>query len=76
MAAALVASGRLFGRESKASLVASGWLFGRESTAALKWSALWKRGVSATWVRGVVDSFQKIGGSGYLETVKYVEFDL
>ena len=42
--AALVASGRLFGRESTADLVASGRLFGRESTAALKWSALRKRG--------------------------------
>jgi hypothetical protein len=49
------ASGRLFGRESTAALVASGQLFTRESEAALKWLALQKRGVTETWVRGVVD---------------------
>jgi len=57
--AALVASGRLFGRESTAALVASGRLFGRESTAALKWLALPKRGVTVTWVRGVVGSSEE-----------------
>ena len=52
-------SGRLFGRELTADLVTSGRLFGRESTAALKWSALWKRGVTTTWVRGVVDPLEE-----------------
>ena len=46
-------------RLCRAALVASGLLFGRESTAALKWSALWKRGVTATWVRGVVDPLEE-----------------
>jgi hypothetical protein len=41
-----------------AALVASGRLFGRESTAALKWSALRKRGVTATRVRGVVNPLE------------------
>ena len=45
--AALVASGRLFGRELTAALVASEQLFRRESAAALKWLALQKRGVTA-----------------------------
>ena len=57
--AALVASGRPFRRDLAAALVASGRLFGRESTAALKWSALWKRGVTATWVRGVVNPLEE-----------------
>ena len=54
--AALVASGRIFGRESTAALVASGQLFGRESTAAKKVVGFLEERTTATWVRGVVDS--------------------
>ena len=46
--AALVASGRLFGRELTAALKVSGQLCKRESTAALKVSGrLFKRGTTA-----------------------------
>ena len=64
------ASGRLFGRELTAALVASGRLFGRESTAALVASGrLFGRESTAAL-------FNKSDESGYLETVKYVEFNL
>ena len=66
--AALVASRRLFGRELNSGSEVVGSLVER---------------TAATWIRGVVDSleegqtavpFNKSDNSGYLETVKYVEY--
>ena len=74
--AAQVLSGRLFERESTAALVSSGQLFGRESTAALKWSALWKRGVTTIGSSEERTPFNKSDGSRYPETFRYVELSV
>ena len=66
-----------------AALVASGRLFGRESNSGSEVVGSLEERTTATWVRGVADSsgegqtavpFNKFDGSGYLETVKYVEY--
>ena len=57
--AALVASGRLFGRELTAALDASGRLFGRESSSGSEVVGSSEERTTATWVRGVVDSSEE-----------------
>ena len=65
------------------ALVASGRLFGRESNRGSEVVGSLEERTTATWIRGVVDSseegqtavpFNKSNNSGYLETVKYVEY--
>ena len=66
-----------------AALVASGRLFRRESNSGSDVVGSSEERMTATWIRGVVDSleegqtavpFNKSDDSGYLETVKYVEY--
>jgi hypothetical protein len=65
-----------------AALIASGRLFGRESDSGSEVVGSSEESQTATWIRGVVDSSEegqtaaplnKSDNSGYLETVKYVE---
>ena len=66
-----------------AALVASDRLFGRELDSGSEVVGSLEDRTTATWIRGVVASleegqtavpFNKSGNSGYLETVKYVEY--